>query len=766
MRARIAIAFALGLHLLAHSSIAAAASCTGDATQLQFPLDGTYSVVPFSGAIPPDYRNDDLSSPSVPLGFTFDLYGDLFTSTFINNNGNVSFGSPFFNFTASGFPIGTFPMVAAFWADVDTRGAGSGLVYQKIYDSNADTLADTLVVTYDRVGYYAGHDNLLSTFQLAISDGTNPDMGLGNNVCFSWDNMCWTTGDASGGSGGFGGVAATVGANRGNGVEFFQIGRFDHEGTDYDGPFAANDGVSHLDSTTTCFNTSTTTTNIAPIATGFPPSNQLTVDTCLGEDVALNLQFLSPEAGQTTTVGIADPNGAQANGLVIGNTPGNVATVSLSWPSPVVGTYPITFTATDNFSPPGQTVVTLTLTVTCSAPICGNGALEQGEPCDGALDAACPGLCSPSCTCVACNDDADCSDGNVCTDDSCDLAGGFVCQYQNNTAPCSDGDFCTEGEICADGQCGGGTAIDCCTTATDCDDGNPCTDDTCDPSGPISICGHTPNTAGCDDGDACTTPDTCSNGTCQSGPPASCDDANPCTDDSCQPTGGCTNDRNTLCTPGCGDLTVGTGETCDPPNLAVDPVTSQSVCRLNCTACGDGNEDAEETCDDGNTVTGCRTDKPQKPNDACNNNCTQAICKDPARITLGPVSGTLTLHARLTNTEGRVLDVAGQPVAVRLMSRNNQIFSATLASGALAESKAGHFRYRNSTARRAGMGVSTVKVRRFADHYRITFEGFGTLTKATAAMTTVIEIGGERWSMEGTWIRTSKGWRLNERIAH
>jgi hypothetical protein len=47
----------------------------------------------------------------------------------------------------------------------------------------------------------------------------------------------------------------------------------------------------------------------------------------------------------------------------------------------------------------------------------------------------------------------DCDDGNVCTDDSCDPGTG--CQYVNNTAPCDDGLFCTTGEICSLGVCAG-----------------------------------------------------------------------------------------------------------------------------------------------------------------------------------------------------------------------------------------------------------------------------------------------------------------------
>ena len=53
----------------------------------------------------------------------------------------------------------------------------------------------------------------------------------------------------------------------------------------------------------------------------------------------------------------------------------------------------------------------------------------------------------------------DCDDANPCTDDSCDTASG--CVYVNNTDPCEDGDPCTQGDVCSDGSCVPGTALDC-----------------------------------------------------------------------------------------------------------------------------------------------------------------------------------------------------------------------------------------------------------------------------------------------------------------
>lgn len=45
----------------------------------------------------------------------------------------------------------------------------------------------------------------------------------------------------------------------------------------------------------------------------------------------------------------------------------------------------------------------------------------------------------------------------------------------------------------------------------------------------------------CDDGDACTTEDTCLDGICAAGPPLDCDDSNSCTSDSCDLINGCVN---------------------------------------------------------------------------------------------------------------------------------------------------------------------------------------------------------------------------------
>jgi hypothetical protein len=126
-----------------------------------------------------------------------------------------------------------------------------------------------------------------------------------------------------------------------------------------------------------------------------------------------------------------------------------------------------------------------------------------------------------------------CNDFNVCTDDSCNPDSG--CEYTANTQPCNDNNPCTIGDHCNNSSCEG-EGMD------DCDDGNICTDDECDPD---SGCFHAANSAQCNDGNACTTGEVCANKTCTPGVAVVCNDNDICTDDSCEPDSGCLFAHNT-----------------------------------------------------------------------------------------------------------------------------------------------------------------------------------------------------------------------------
>jgi hypothetical protein len=144
------------------------------------------------------------------------------------------------------------------------------------------------------------------------------------------------------------------------------------------------------------------------------------------------------------------------------------------------------------------------LSVTFSAPATGcvtNADCNDNNACNG-IETCVTG------TCVA-GTALNCDDGNVCTTDSCVPASG--CAHANNTVSCTDGNACTTADTCAGGVCVGGAAPNC-------DDSNPCTNDSCVPA---SGCAHANNTAACSDGNLCTTGDVCAGGTC-SGAPVSC----------------------------------------------------------------------------------------------------------------------------------------------------------------------------------------------------------------------------------------------------
>ncbi len=372
------------LFALAGLSCSAASALAGDATQLLFPLDASYSVVPFSAngaqgsgpANPADplQRNDDDFAGPFNLGFNFSIYGQSFNQVFINNNGNLTFGNGDSGFTPFAFPAGGAPRVAPFFADVDTRNASSGVVRYR-QDANA------LIVTWDNVGYFNGQADRTNTFQVVISDGNDARIGLGNNVCFSYDDMNWTTGSASGGTGGFGGSAATVGVNAGNGTDFFAVGRFDRAGNAYDGPAGSADGIDFLDNLDICFSVGGIQ-NQAPIAVNVPPAATYIIDASIGQILNTDLRFIGPEAGDNVTItSITDTNGAQLAGLLLTNVvnPGNPAVTLLNW-APGVGlignTYQLRWDFVDSFGAANFQDITIRIVPSPSAfALAGMGGL-------------------------------------------------------------------------------------------------------------------------------------------------------------------------------------------------------------------------------------------------------------------------------------------------------------------------------------------------------------------------------------------------------
>jgi hypothetical protein len=179
---------------------------------------GAGTIVPgFNGTLLPG--NDDGSTGLVNLGFTANFFGSNYTQLYVNNNGNVTFGEALGTFTPFNLTGATGnPIIAPFFADVDTRTGALTKYGPGTFDGHSG-----FGVTWNSVGvgYFSQHTDKLNKFQLLLMD--RADTGTGNfDIYFNYDQIQWETGDASGGSNGFGGTSARAGYNSGSG-EFFEI---------------------------------------------------------------------------------------------------------------------------------------------------------------------------------------------------------------------------------------------------------------------------------------------------------------------------------------------------------------------------------------------------------------------------------------------------------------------------------------------------------------------------------------------------------------
>ncbi len=187
-----------------------AGACTGPVALIRG-LGGPAGFGPMSVA-----SSDDGSSAAIAIDAAFptglSYYGTTYTSFYVNNNGNVSFGAPQAAYTPM-FPGADTPMIAPWWADVDTRGAGQPARVHVVWFVDATRV----IVTWHLVGYYAMHDTSQNSFQLILTNRS--DVAPGDfDVELRYEQCQWTTGDASGGTGGLGGTPASAGFDAADGL--------------------------------------------------------------------------------------------------------------------------------------------------------------------------------------------------------------------------------------------------------------------------------------------------------------------------------------------------------------------------------------------------------------------------------------------------------------------------------------------------------------------------------------------------------------------
>lgn len=178
-------------------------------------------------------RNDDESllvdlRRVFPTGLKY--FGAVYTSVWVNNNGNFTFDTALEQFTPDAITANSGqPIIAAWYADVDTRhepdGSGGRTWYGGPPPSNGvyydlDAVNGIFTVTWDYVGYYDEHWDKRCAFQIRlIRVGTGQDF----DIEYRYKLLQWTTGDASGGSGGLGGTVVRAGYSAGNGINFFEL---------------------------------------------------------------------------------------------------------------------------------------------------------------------------------------------------------------------------------------------------------------------------------------------------------------------------------------------------------------------------------------------------------------------------------------------------------------------------------------------------------------------------------------------------------------
>jgi hypothetical protein len=178
------------------------------------------------GAIRPGFNaidlpaNDDYSSNARLLPFVVNFLGTDYNTCYVNNNGNITFGDNLSVFTPEDLRTINAQILAAFWADVDTRAELSGITR---FSQSRDAVGFTqeyvdghraFGATYSEVGHFDLHPEKLNSFQIVIIE--RDDTGSKNfDVEFNYNRIEWEAGDVDG-ENGYGGLSARAGiAGRG-----------------------------------------------------------------------------------------------------------------------------------------------------------------------------------------------------------------------------------------------------------------------------------------------------------------------------------------------------------------------------------------------------------------------------------------------------------------------------------------------------------------------------------------------------------------------
>jgi hypothetical protein len=458
------------------------------------------------GSWPADNTGLDLT-PAFPTGLHF--YAGSYTRGWINNNGNLSFQSAIPTFTPDAFPGAPQPMIAPYWADVDTRdattcdasgypGGGGFPIGATCQNPTTDGVwwsltPGQMVITWDHVGFFSCNTTPVMTFQMILTSAgcatMAPDGGVSGidfDIEFRYANCGWEAGDASGGSAGFcapGSVASGDCTPAQAGFDSAEMPDNDYASL----PVSRMAGIS----TELC-----TQSNLTPPQPGVwkfsvrggaiecPSAGQ----PCMTGKPGICAQGVQQctATGATTCVPLTTPQPMQCNGLdnncdgVVDPGPcptGEVCEGAMCVP-----------VCSEGFCPPGTTCYNNACVETdCVGVMCPSGQRCEGGKCvDACSGVTCPigqvcrdgtcvdpclglncgmgqvcqdGMCVPDCPCAACAAGKTCitsgAEKGACVDSACatmTCQAGFVCQMGTCVNACN-GAVCPTGQVCQTGVC-------------------------------------------------------------------------------------------------------------------------------------------------------------------------------------------------------------------------------------------------------------------------------------------------------------------------
>jgi len=141
-------------------------------------------------------NDDDYTNSAQSLGFSINFNGTTYSSAFVSNNGYITFGSGSNNwvyspssFNASYGSNSSNPqqIIAAFFSDVDTRHASSGIV---TWGTATVGGRNAFVVNWNNVGEYGAGTFSPNDFKLVLVDRS--DLGTGSfDVNFIYNTITW-----------------------------------------------------------------------------------------------------------------------------------------------------------------------------------------------------------------------------------------------------------------------------------------------------------------------------------------------------------------------------------------------------------------------------------------------------------------------------------------------------------------------------------------------------------------------------------------------